>query len=88
MQPIVIQIYTAVVCFAAIVCFVTALNVFLYDWIQFIWPEFTTHSYENNEKYNANESRYAAQSLVQTFILMCISFAFYWSHWRLANKIQ
>ena len=50
-----LEIYALAVCFIALVCFVVALGIGVYDLIQIASPEFTLNAYEY-ERHQSNET--------------------------------
>ena len=52
MKKSILEVYALAVCFTAIICFVVALGISIYDFIQIVNPEFTLSSY----KYNRHQS--------------------------------
>ena len=50
-----VEIYGLAVCFTALLCFVIALGVGLYDLLQVASPEFTLNAYEH-ERHQSNDS--------------------------------
>ncbi len=93
-----IQIYALVVCFAALLCFVIALGIAIYDVVQIAAPEFTytaepyisdalstpgTPEYENGVQ---NERKAATKSLVQASIILLIDLGVFAFHWKIANQ--
>jgi len=55
MKKSMLEIYALAVCFIALVCFVVALGIGLYDLIQIASPEFTLNAYEY-ERHQSNEN--------------------------------
>ena len=55
MKKSTLEIYALAVCFIALVCFVVALGIGLYDLIQIASPEFTLNAYEY-ERHQSNEN--------------------------------
>ena len=55
MKSSILEIYALAVCFVALVCFVIALGIGVYDLIQFANPEFTINVYEY-ERHQSNEA--------------------------------
>ena len=50
-----VETYGLAVCFTALLCFVIALGVGLYDLLQIAAPEFTLNAYEH-ERHQSNDS--------------------------------
>jgi hypothetical protein len=92
-----IQIYALIVCFATLICFVITLGIAIYDVVQIAAPEFTytpepyisdalsTPGTPEYEKGVQDERKHAAQSLVQTSIILLIDLGVYVTHWKIAN---
>ena len=55
MKKSILEIYALAVCFVALVCFVIALGIGVYDLIQITSPEFTINVYEY-ERHQSNEA--------------------------------
>jgi hypothetical protein len=55
MKKSILEIYAFAVCFVALVCFVIALGIGVYDLIQIANPEFTISGYEH-ERHQSNEA--------------------------------
>jgi len=55
MKKSILEIYALAVCFVALVCFVIALGIGVYDLIQITNPEFTINVYEY-ERHQSNEA--------------------------------
>jgi len=55
MKKSILEIYALAVCFLALVCFVIALGIGVYDLIQITSPEFTINVYEY-ERHQSNEA--------------------------------
>ncbi len=55
MKKSILEIYALAVCFVALLCFVIALGIGVYDLIQITNPEFTINVYEY-ERHQSNEA--------------------------------
>ena len=55
MKKSILEIYALAVCFVALLCFVIALGIGVYDLIQITNPEFTLNAYEY-ERHQSNEA--------------------------------
>jgi hypothetical protein len=55
MKKSMLEIYALAVCFIALVCFIVALGIGVYDLIQIASPEFTINAYEY-ERHQSNEN--------------------------------
>ena len=55
MKKSILEIYALAVCFVALLCFVIALGIGVYDLIQIANPEFTLNAYEY-ERHQSNEA--------------------------------
>jgi len=55
MKKPILEIYALAVCFVALLCFVIALGIGVYDLIQITNPEFTLNAYEY-ERHQSNEA--------------------------------
>ena len=55
MKKSILEIYALAVCFVALVCFVIALGIGVYDLVQIANPEFTINAYEY-ERHQSNEA--------------------------------
>ena len=55
MKKSILEIYALAICFVALICFVAALGIGVYDLIQIASPEFTLNAYEY-ERHQSNEN--------------------------------
>lgn len=84
MRTTILETYAMLVCLVCVISLIVLTSIGLYDLVQIMYPEFTSHSTGNAFL----ERQCALKSLVKIMIIISVNMAAFSSHWVIGRRAR